>query len=96
MNWTDFAIGFLLMNAMPHFVLGTWGVRMLSGFGFGNKANVAWGVSNLAASLGLLMYTYGLEGFSDHAIYTGALTLLVIFWVASPLWKKLFSVQKHL
>ena len=91
MNWTDFFIGFLLMNAMPHFVLGTWGVRMLSGFGFGNKANVAWGVANLIASLALFLYTYSFDELLTNGIYLGALIMLIIFWVASPLWKKLFK-----
>lgn len=79
------------MNAMPHYVLGTWGVRMLSGFGFGDKANVAWGVANLLSSLALFVYTYGLSKLAAHGIYLGALSLLIIFWVASPLWKKMFS-----
>lgn len=91
MNWIDFIIGFLLMNAMPHFVLGTWGVRILSGFGFGDKANQFWAYANLTLSWGLFSFTYGIEGLLNHGIYAGALTLLVIFWVASPLWKKLFS-----
>ena len=91
MTIIDFTIGFLLMNAMPHFVLGKWSVRMLSGFGFGDSANMAWGVCNLLASLALFIYTYGVEALLTHGIYTGALTLLVIFWIASPLWKKLFT-----
>lgn len=93
MNWIDFLIGFLLMNAMPHFVLGTWGVRMLSGFGFGNKANCIWGIFNLFASLALFLYFYGLDGLLTNGIYFGALTLLIIFWGASPLWKKLFTAN---
>lgn len=91
MNWIDFLIGFTLMNAMPHFVLGTWGVRMLSGFGFGDKANVSWAFANLAISTGLFHYSYNLSNLGNHGIYAGALTLLLIFWIASPLWKKLFT-----
>ncbi|MGB0850410.1 MAG: hypothetical protein ACPGTP_04135, partial [Bacteroidia bacterium] len=83
--------GFTLMNAMPHFVLGSWGVRILSGFGFGDKANIAWGITNLIGSISLFSYTYGIGELLSHGIYAGALTLLILFWVASPLWKRLFS-----
>ncbi|PCJ66305.1 MAG: hypothetical protein COA58_05890 [Bacteroidetes bacterium] len=91
MNITDFLIGFFLMNAMPHFILGHWGTRMLSGFGFGNKANLAWALANLVTSLTIMIYTYGLSGILDHGIYLGALSMLILFWIASPLWKKLFG-----
>ena len=40
---TDFIIGLTLMNAMPHFVLGTFQARMLSGFGYGDHANIIYG-----------------------------------------------------
>jgi hypothetical protein len=43
MNIIDLLIGLTLMNAMPHFILGTWKGKMLSGFGTGNKQNILWG-----------------------------------------------------
>ena len=52
----DFIIGLTLMNAMPHFVLGTFQARMLSGFG--HRANIAYGLLNFAISLTLYIYKY--------------------------------------
>ena len=49
----DFIIGLTLMNAMPHFVLGTFRARMLSGFGYGHRANIAYGLLNFSISLAL-------------------------------------------
>ena len=55
---TDFIIGLTLMNAVPHFVLGTFQARMLSGFGYGDRANIAYGLLNFAISIVLYIYSY--------------------------------------
>ena len=74
----DFIIGLTLMNAMPHFVLGTFEARMLSGFGFGHRANIAYGLFNFALSLTLYVYKYSLAGLLSGGIYLGALVVLLI------------------
>ena len=81
MNTIDFIIGLTLMNAMPHFVLGTWKARMFSGFGFGNKANLGYSVFNTAISLGLFLYKYGIDSTPLHGIYYGALFTLVCYFI---------------
>ena len=91
MNLIDFFIGFFLMNAMPHFILGKWNQRMLSGFGYGDVANQLYSLLNLAISLGLFVYQYGTKGFLDNGIYCGALTILLAFYVLAGLWKKIFT-----
>ncbi len=91
MNWIDFIIGVLLMNAMPHFVLGTWKGRMFSAFGFGNRQNIAYGALCLAVSLGIFIYRYGLAGLPENGIYSGALALLLIYFVTGQSWYKLFN-----
>lgn len=90
MNFIDFLIGATLMNAMPHFVLGVWQGRMFSAFGFGNRQNILYGLLNFTLSLALFLYTYGPNGLAQNAIYSGALTLLVIYLLTGQFWYKLF------
>jgi hypothetical protein len=91
MNWIDFFIGFTLMNAMPHYILGVWKARMLSGFGFGNKNNVAWGLVNFCISIALFVYQYGIENIFKNGIYLGGVSLYILFGLLAPLWYKLFA-----
>jgi hypothetical protein len=90
MNFIDFLIGATLMNAMPHYVLGIWQGRMFSAFGFGNRQNILYGLCNVTASVALFLYKYGPTGFAQNAIYSGALTLLVIYLLTGQVWYKLF------
>lgn len=91
MDIVDFIIGATLMNAMPHFVLGTWNARILSAFGFGNKQNKAYSLLNLVVSLTLFGYKYGIESLFNHGIYVGGLTILVIYIVTGHFWRNLFE-----
>ena len=91
MNLIDFLIGFFLMNAMPHFILGKWNQRMLSGFGFGDKANQLYSLANLAISISLFIYQYQVSGLLENGIYLGALTILLAFYLLGGLWKKVFT-----
>ena len=91
MNWIDFIIGVTLMNSMPHLVLGIWKGRMFSVFGFGNKQNIAYGVLCLAISVTLYIYQYGADKIFDNGIYSGAVTLLLIYFTTGQFWYKLFK-----
>lgn len=91
MNIIDLLIGLTLMNAMPHYVLGVWKAKMLSGFGTGNTKNIVWGICNFAISVGLFIYQYGLAGFVKNQMYTGALSVLVTFLLTSPFWYKYYN-----
>jgi len=90
----DFFIGLTLMNAMPHFVLGVWKVRMLSAFGFGNSKNILYGIVNFIISIGLFLYKYGIEQLMGNGIYVGALVLLVIYFLTGWFWYSIFH-KKH-
>lgn len=90
MKIVDFIIGALLMNAMPHLVLGIWKGRMFSAFGFGNTQNILYGALCLAASLILFTYEYGAGQLCENGIYTGALVLLVIYFISGNFWYRLF------
>jgi hypothetical protein len=91
MNWIDFIIGALLMNAMPHFILGIWKGKMLSGFGVGNSRNIVWGIVNFVASVSLFIYQYTLHGFKEHVMYTGAVFIMVTFFCTSYFWYRYFN-----
>ena len=90
MNWIDFFIGFTLMNAMPHFVLGVWGGRMFSIFGFGNRQNLAYSLLNFLISAGLFGYHYGWVSIGQHGMYCGALAILVLYYLTGHFWRNLF------
>lgn len=91
MNWIDFIIGATLMNPMPHLVLGIWKGRMFSAFGFGDKQNIAYGFLCLAISVGFFIYKYGADKILENGIYSGALTLLFIYFVTEQFWYRLFN-----
>lgn len=93
MTIIDFIIGATLMNAMPHLVLGIWKGRMFSAFGFGNKQNIAYGFLCLAISVSLFAYKYGAAAILDNGLYSGALALLLIYFVSGQFWYKLFNKQ---
>lgn len=77
----DFIIGLTLVNALPHFVLGVWNGRILGAFGFGNTANILYGLFNLAVSIGLVVYEYGLDGLTNNAMYLGGLFVVLSYVV---------------
>ncbi len=85
MNWIDFIIGLTLINTIPHFVLGIWKGRMFSGLGFGNTANIIYGIINFITSISLFIYTYGVEGLLNNGIYIGALSVLISYFIVSKL-----------
>ena len=94
MTIIDFLIGMTLMNAMPHFVLGTWKARIISAFGFGNTRNIVYGILNFLISIGLFLYKYGVEQLTENGIYTGAPTILIIYFLTGWYWYSIFH-KKH-
>ena len=92
MNIIDFFIGLTLMNAMPHFVLGVWKGRMLSGFGVGDTKNIIYGLMNFTISVGLFLYKYGSEALLNNGIYIGALFVLIIYFLTGKFWYNKFKV----
>ncbi|MDI1356322.1 MAG: hypothetical protein PSX36_15505 [bacterium] len=95
MNIIDFIIGLTLINTIPHFVLGIWKGRMLSAFGFGNTANIVYGILNFAISISLFLYRYGIDGIKSNGIYAGALFVLVCYFVVGKLCYTYFHKRHH-
>jgi hypothetical protein len=95
MDIIDFLIGMTLMNAMPHFVLGTWKARMFSAFGFGNTKNILYGILNFLVSLGLFVYKYGAKNIFQQGMYAGALLLLIIYFLTGWFWYSSFHKKYY-
>lgn len=94
MNIIDLLIGITLMNAMPHYILGVWKGKMLSGFGTGNLKNILWGLTNFFISIGLFIYKYGFDGLISNQVYLGALIVLVTFLFTSWFWYRYYNKDK--
>lgn len=94
MNWIDLLIRLTLMNAMPHYILGTWKAKMMSGFGTGDLKNILWGLLNAITSVALFIYKYGIEGLKENQIYSGALIILITFLCTSPFWYSYYYGKK--
>ncbi len=95
MNIIDFIIGLTLINTIPHFVLGIWKGRMLSAFGFGNTANIVYGILNFVISISLFLYKYGTNGLMENGIYLGALFVLTSYFVVGKLCYNYFHRRYH-
>ncbi len=85
LSFTDFVIGLTLINTIPHFVLGVWKGRMFSGLGFGNKANILYGLLNFTISISLFIYKYGADGLLQNGIYVGALFVIISYFAIGKL-----------
>ncbi|MDN5211101.1 hypothetical protein QQ020_03540 [Fulvivirgaceae bacterium BMA12] len=95
MNIIDFFIGFTLMNAMPHFVLGVWRARILGGFGFGYRQNILYGLFNFVVSISLFIYQYGITGLKENGFYTGALFILFAYFLLGKMLYRRFNPDKR-
>ncbi|MDX1665606.1 MAG: hypothetical protein R3350_00165 [Saprospiraceae bacterium] len=95
MNFIDFLIGFTLMSAMPHFILGVYKGRIPSLFGFGPKANIIYALVNLFASIGLFTYKYGPEEILYNGIYFGALFVLILYFLLGKTFYRYFHHLYH-
>ena len=92
----DFIIGFTIMNAMPHMLLGYGNIRFLALFGYGNRSNVAYAALNTIISAGLFTWKYGMEGWSTNMIYVGAVLILMIYWATGKWLIKFYGKRDDL
>lgn len=58
---------------------------MFSGLGFGNAANIGYGIINFIVSISLFLYKYGLSGLLENGIYLGALFVLISYFMVGKL-----------
>lgn len=94
MNIIDFFIGALLMNAMPHLVMGLTKTHFLGLFGYSPKGNIAYGLLQLITVVGLYSYNYHLESIIHNGFLAGGLTVLVLFFIFGKFMINFFEKQK--
>lgn len=87
----DFLIGFFLMNAMPHMLMGILNVRFLSLFGFSAGANYRYAVFNVVAAAALFQADRGLDQLGDNGIVVGAASMLAIYALTGRFFVRLFA-----
>ncbi len=93
MNWIDFLIGFTMVNGVPHFILGIYGCRMLSLFGYSRWGNIAYGLLNTVVSIGLFLYQYGVDGIWQNGIFVGGMFIVVAYILTGKLVHYLFHTK---
>ncbi len=90
----DFLIGFFLMNAMPHMLMGILDVRFLSLFGFSARANVGYSAFNVLVAAILFHVEHGLDQLLDNGVAVGVLTMLAIYAVTGRFFVNLFDSDR--
>jgi hypothetical protein len=94
MNLTDFFIGLLLMNAMPHFIFGISKIKFLGLFGFSPAGNIIYGGLQFVICILLFHFKYGIAHIAENGIFVGAVAILVIYFVTGKLLLTLFNRSK--
>ncbi|WP_420644718.1 hypothetical protein [Candidatus Leptofilum sp.] len=90
----DFLIGFFLMNAMPHLLVGLFGIRFLSAFGYKPSANLGYALLNVIVALFLFHIQHGIQALPTQGILLGALALLFIYLVTGRYFYNRFHLNK--
>lgn len=77
----DFITGFLLMNSLPHFVLGITKTRFLGMFGYKPIANVWYAVAQFILAMILFHINHGIETILKNGIVLGAASTCFLFLI---------------
>ena len=77
----DFITGVLLMNSLPHFVLGITKTRFLGLFGYKPTANIWYAVVQFILALGLFHINHGIEAILKNGIVLGAACTCFLFLI---------------
>jgi len=77
----DFLIGVLIMNALPHFVLGITKTRFLGMFGYNPTANIWYATVQFVLALVLFHIQHGIETILKNGIFLGAACTCLLFLI---------------
>jgi hypothetical protein len=77
----DFLIGVLLVNSLPHFVLGITKTRFLGMFGYKPTANIWYAIVQFVLALVLFHIQHGIESILTNGIFLGAACTCLLFLV---------------
>ncbi|WP_282068437.1 hypothetical protein [Olleya namhaensis] len=94
MNFIDFIIGALLVNAMPHLVFGLTKAHFLGLFGYSPKGNIAYAILQLIACCLIFYFNYGYDALLNNGIFMGGLTVLCLYFIFGKLLVGFYGKQK--
>ena len=77
----DFITGFLIINSLPHFVLGLTKTRFLGMFGYKPIANICYAITQFVLALILFHINHGIENILENGIFLGAASTCLLFLV---------------
>jgi hypothetical protein len=77
----DFFIGVLIVNALPHFVLGITKTRFLGLFGYKPIANIWYAIVQFILALVLFHIQHGIEAILESGIFLGAVCTCLLFLI---------------
>ena len=77
----DFFIGVLLINSLPHFVLGITKTRFLGMFGYKPIANIWYAVVQFLLALVLFHIQHGITSILENGIFLGAACTCLLFLI---------------
>nr|WP_321222898.1 hypothetical protein [uncultured Psychroserpens sp.] len=81
MNYIDFIIGALLVNAMPHLIFGLTKTHFLGLFGYSSKGNIGYAILQFMICIVLFCYKYGYEALLNNGYLIGGLTVLILYFI---------------
>ncbi|TSJ48061.1 hypothetical protein [Fluviicola chungangensis] len=77
----DFLTGVLLVNSLPHLLLGITKTRFLGMFGYKPKANIWYAVVQFLLALVLFHINHGIETILKNGIFLGAACTCFLFLI---------------
>jgi len=77
----DFFIGLMLVNVIPHYLVGILNIRFLSLYGFGDKQNIAYAWTSIIISLILFHIKYGIGSLPNHTWFAGGLFVILAYLI---------------
>lgn len=81
MNFIDFIIGALLMNAMPHLIFGLTKTHFLGMFGYSPKGNIIYASLQFVVCIALFVFNYGYDVLLENGFLIGGLTVLILYFI---------------
>jgi hypothetical protein len=91
MTVTEFLIGALLVNAMPHLIFGLTKTHFLGMFGYSPKGNIIYAILQLIICLSLFLFNYGYEELLENGYLLGGITVLILYFIFGKLLIKFYG-----
>lgn len=94
MTLTDFIIGGLLANAMPHLIFGLTKTHFLGLFGYSPKGNITYAVLQFILCIILFCYNYGYKTVLENGYLMGGITVLILYFVFGKILVQFYGKQE--